>query len=206
MDAQPVLLPRPGRGGASGRTISTACARPAPRSARSSRSSADGVPPGLGAPVYGKLDARPRRGADEHQCGQGRRDRRRVRRRRALRGEENADEMRMQDGRVVFGVEPCRRHPRRHLHRPADRRALRRQADQLDPDAAPFGGPRRRRGRGQRPRAGTTPASASGPCRSARRCWPACWPTICCATGRRIRTRPARPGCRATDLLASRRE
>ena len=39
---------------------------------------AEGVPAGLGAPVYGKLDARSRRGADGHQRGQGRRDRRRL--------------------------------------------------------------------------------------------------------------------------------
>ena len=63
---------------------------------------ADGVPPGLGAPVYGKLDADLAAalmsinavkgveiGAGFHAA--------------TLSGEENADEMRMQDGRVVFG-------------------------------------------------------------------------------------------------------
>ena len=54
-----------------------------------------------------------------------------------LSGEENADEMRMKDGKVALPVEPGRRHPRRHLDRPGHRRALRGQADQLDPDAAP---------------------------------------------------------------------
>ncbi len=46
---------------------------------------AEGVPAGWGAPIYGKLDARSRRGDDVHQRGQGRRDRRRLRRRRAHR-------------------------------------------------------------------------------------------------------------------------
>jgi hypothetical protein len=40
---------------------------------------ADGVPPGWGEPLYGKLDGdSPRH--DGHQCGQGRGDRRRLRR------------------------------------------------------------------------------------------------------------------------------
>src|SRR5260370_37507919 len=33
-----------------------------------------------------------------------------------------------------------------------------------------------------RPTAGTIPASASAPCRSAKRCWPASWPTTSSAT------------------------
>jgi hypothetical protein len=54
-----------------------------------------------------------------------------------LTGEENADEMRMgADGQPAVPVEPRRRHPRRHFDRPADRRAFRRQADLVDPDAA----------------------------------------------------------------------
>ena len=53
----------------------------------------------------------------------------------ALTGEENADEMRMRQRRhAAVPVQQCRRHPRRHLHRPAGRRPLRRQADLLDPD------------------------------------------------------------------------
>ena len=40
---------------------------------------AEGIPVGLGAPVYGKLDADLAVGTDEHQCGQGRGDRRRFR-------------------------------------------------------------------------------------------------------------------------------
>ena len=46
---------------------------------------AEGVPAGLGAPIYGKLDQDIACGADEHQRGEGRRDRRRLRRRRRCR-------------------------------------------------------------------------------------------------------------------------
>ncbi len=62
---------------------------------------ADGVPPGLGAPVYGKLDAdiagalmgiNAVKGVE---IGEGFAAA-------ALRGEDNADAMRMQDGRVIF--------------------------------------------------------------------------------------------------------
>ena len=45
---------------------------------------AEGVPAGWGAPIYGKLDAELASRADERQRGQGRRDRRRLRRGRAL--------------------------------------------------------------------------------------------------------------------------
>ena len=45
---------------------------------------AEGVPPGLGAPVYGKLDADLAARADGHQRRQGRRDRRRLRGRGAV--------------------------------------------------------------------------------------------------------------------------
>ena len=94
------------------------------------------MPPGLGEPVYDKLDAdiaaalmriNAVKGVE---IGDGFAAA-------ALSGEANADEMRMRDGLVEFAVEPCRRHAGRHLDRPADRRALCRQADQFDPDAAP---------------------------------------------------------------------
>ena len=107
---------------------------------------AEGVPPGLGAPIYGKLDAdlagalMSINAVKGVEIGEGFAAA-------ALSGEANADEMRMHDGRGRVRLQPRRRHPGRHLHRPADRRALRRQADQLDPDAAPFGrplGPRHR--------------------------------------------------------------
>ena len=54
---------------------------------------AEGVPAGWGAPIYGKLDADLAGGDDVDQRGQGRGDRRGLRRRR-LTGEDNADEMR----------------------------------------------------------------------------------------------------------------
>ena len=46
---------------------------------------AEGVPAGLGAPIYAKLDGDLAARADGHQRGQGRGDRRRLRRRRAVR-------------------------------------------------------------------------------------------------------------------------
>ena len=161
---------------------------------------AEGVPPGLGAPIYGKLDAEIAaalmsiNAVKGVEIGEGFAAA-------ALSGEANADEMRMRDGVVDVRLQPCRRHPGRHLHRPADRGAVRGEADQLDPDAAPDRGPHRPGDRDHAPRAATTRASASAPCRWARRCWPACWPTICCATGRRTRTRPPRRGCRATERV-----
>jgi chorismate synthase len=128
---------------------------------------AEGRAAGLGAPIYGKLDAdiaaalMSINAVKGVEIGDGFAAA-------ALRGEDNADEMRMAATAAVFPVQPCRRHSGRHLHRPAGRRALRGQADQLDPD------PRRSVDRtGARPRsspkAATTPASASAPCRWARR-------------------------------------
>ena len=78
-------------------------ARPAPRSAPSSRSWPKACPRVSGAPIYGKLDADLASRDDEHQRRQGRRDRRRLRRAAELTGEENADEMRMgNDGKPLF--------------------------------------------------------------------------------------------------------
>ena len=63
---------------------------------------ADGVPPGLGAPIYGKLDAEIAaalmgiNAVKGVEIGDGFAAA-------ALRGEGNADEMRMRDGEVVFG-------------------------------------------------------------------------------------------------------
>mgnify|MGYP001035414255 FL=1 len=63
---------------------------------------ADGVPPGLGAPIYGKLDAdlaaalMSINAVKGVEIGEGFAAA-------ALSGEENADEMRMQDGQVAFG-------------------------------------------------------------------------------------------------------
>ena len=91
---------------------------------------AEGVPPGLGAPIYGKLDAdlaaalMSINAVKGVEIGDGFAAA-------ALSGEENADEMRMRDG-GVDSVEPCRRHSGRHLHRSADRGAVRGEADELD--------------------------------------------------------------------------
>ena len=94
---------------------------------------AEGVPAGLGAPVYGKLDgdlAGALMGINAVkgvEIGAGFAAA-------ALSGEDNADEMRMgNDGKPRVPVQPRRRHPRRHLHRPADRGALCGQADLVDP-------------------------------------------------------------------------
>ena len=129
---------------------------------------ADGVPPGLGAPIYAKLDSdlamalmtiNAVKGV-EIGAGMAAADADRHReRRRDLHGQR----------RPALLVEPCRRHPRRHLHRPGRRRPLRGQADLLDPHPAPDHHRRPARRPRSSPRAATTPASASAPSRSARR-------------------------------------
>ena len=81
--------------------ISTACARRVRPAARSSRVVASGVPAGLGAPVYGKLDQDIASGlmsinaVKGVEIGAGFASA-------ALSGEDNADEMRMEDGSPVF--------------------------------------------------------------------------------------------------------
>ena len=107
---------------------------------------AEGMPAGLGAPIYGKLDAEIAaalmsiNAVKGVEIGDGFDAA-------ALSGEENADEMRAgNDGRAAVPLQPCRRYPRRHLDRAADRGALRRQADLLDPGDAGDGDADRRRG------------------------------------------------------------
>ena len=129
---------------------------------------ASGVPVGLGEPIYGKLDAdlasammgiNAVKGVE---IGAGFAAA-------SLSGEENADEMRMAEGARQVSLQQRRRHPGRHLDRAGHRRALRREADELDPDRR--GGPwiwQETMSRSQR-KAGTIPASASAPCRSAKR-------------------------------------
>ena len=93
---------------------------------------AEGVPPGLGAPIYGKLDAdlaaalMSINAVKGVEIGAGFAAA-------ELSGEENGDEMRAgNDGKPVFSLQQCRRHSRRHFHRPAGGRAVRRQADLID--------------------------------------------------------------------------
>ena len=82
---------------------------------------AEGVPAGLGAPIYGKLDQDIAAGmmsinavkGVEIGAGMAAAE---------LTGEENADEIRMRPDGEPVPDQQCRRHPRRHLHRPADRR------------------------------------------------------------------------------------
>ena len=92
----------------------------------------------------------------------------------ALTGEDNADEMRMgNDGKPRFlsnhaggilgGISTGQPIVARFAVKPTSSILTPRKTDR----------PLRQRGRDRRPRAATTPASASAPCRSARRCWPA---------------------------------
>ncbi len=132
---------------------------------------AEGVPAGLGAPIYGKLDddiasaLMSINAVKGVEIGDGFAAA-------ALSGEDNADEMRMgNDGKPRF----LSNHAGGILGgistgQPIGR-ALRRQADLVDSDAAPDGRSIRPRNRRRRPRAATILASASAPCRSARRWW-----------------------------------
>ena len=107
---------------------------------------ADGVPAGLGAPIYGKLDQDIAAAHDVDQRREGRRDRRTASRAARLRGEENADEMRAgNDGRPVFLSNNAGGILGGISTGPADRRALRGEADVVDPDA----GARASRARGE---------------------------------------------------------
>ena len=80
---------------------------------------------------------------DEHQRGEGRRDRRGLWRGRIVgRGKRRRDAHRQQ--RHALPVQQCRRRARRHLDRPAGGGALCGEADVVDPVAAPDGRSRRR--------------------------------------------------------------
>ena len=125
-------------------------------------------PPGLGAPIYGKLDTdlaaamMSINAVKGVEIGDGMAAA-------ALTGVENADEIRMGPDGPVYPVEPCGRHPGRHLDRAGRGGALCGQADLVDPDAAPDHHASAATRPSSSPRAATTPASASAPCRWARR-------------------------------------
>ncbi len=163
-----VLLPRPGRRPAAWESYLSEVRKAGSSAGAVIEVVAEGVPPGLGAPIYGKLDAdlagalMSINAVKGVEIGEGFAAA-------ALSGEANADEMRMHDGMVAVRLQPCRRHPGRHLHRPADRGALRGQADQFDPDAARSRSTATATTSRSPPRAATTPASASARCRWARR-------------------------------------
>ena len=134
---------------------------------------AEGVPAGLGAPVYGKLDGdlagalmgiNAVKGVEIGAGFAARRAVGRGQRRRDAHGQRR---------QAAVSLQQRRRHPGRHLDRPAGGGALCGQADLVDPDAAQDRRPLRQRDRGRRPRAATIHASASGRCRSARPWWPA---------------------------------
>ena len=153
---------------------------------------ADGVPAGLGRADLRQARPGHRLGADEHQRGQGGGDRRWLRRRRRCPARRMPTRCAWTRRNAGVPVEPCRRHSRRHLDRAADGGALRGKADLLDPDAAATIDTARATTPRFRPRAATTPASASARCRSARRWSPSCWPTTTSATA----ARPAKgDGC-----------
>ncbi len=95
---------------------------------------AEGVPPGLGAPLYGKLDQdlaaamMSINAVKGVEIGEGMAAA-------ALTGSANADEMEMGKG-PSLPVEPGGGHPGRHLHRPAGGVPLCGEAHLVDPDAA----------------------------------------------------------------------
>ncbi len=100
---------------------------------------ADGIPAGLGAPIYAKLDAdiagafMSINAVKGVEIGDGMAAA-------ALTGEENADEMRKGKGGAEIFIEPWRRRDGRHFHRPADRGAVRGEADIFHPEPAQDGG------------------------------------------------------------------
>ena len=95
---------------------------------------ARGVPAGLGAPVYGKLDTdlaaamMSINAVKGVEIGEGMSAA-------MLTGEANADEIFMgNDGQPGLFLQPCRRHPGRDQHRAGRRGALCGQADVVNPD------------------------------------------------------------------------
>ena len=132
---------------------------------------AEGVPAGLGAPIYGKLDSDLAAALMGDQCGQRRRDRRRLcgRCAHAARTTPTRCAWATTASRVFSPTMPAAFSAE---FRPASRSSA----------VSPSSRPRRSSPRGARsiatatrprssPRAGTTPASAFAQCRSARPWW-----------------------------------
>ena len=107
---------------------------------------AEGVPPGLGAPIYAKLDGELAAAmmsinavkGVEIGAGFGAAE---------LTGEEKRRRDAHRQQRYSVSVQPCRRRARRHLDRPAGGGAFCGQADLVDPVAAPDRGSQRPRHR-----------------------------------------------------------
>ena len=107
---------------------------------------AEGVPPGLGAPIYAKLDGELAAAMMSINAVKGVEIGAGLWRRRIVgRGKRRRDAHQQQ--RHAVSVEQRRRRARRHLHRPAGGGALCGEADLVDPFAAQDGGSRRRRHR-----------------------------------------------------------
>ena len=154
---------------------------------------ASGVPVGLGDPVYDKLDADLAKAlmsinaVKGVEIGDGFATA-------AMSGEENADEMRMQDGEAVFlsnhaggilgGISTGQDIVCRLAVKPTS--SILSTVRSVDSSATRSS---------CAPRAATIPASASAPRRWPRPWSPACWPIICCATApkRRRAAEPVRP-------------
>ena len=130
---------------------------------------ADGVPPGWGEPVYGKLDGELAAAMMSIN---------------AVKGVEIGDGFasvaqsgtrasRRDDARRL-PVEPRRRHPRRHLHRPAGRRVRSRSSRPPACACRRAAWTSKAIESKSSPPAATIPASASAPRRSARRWWRWC--------------------------------
>ena len=107
-----------------------------------------GVPAGLGAPVYGKLDAdlgaalMSINAVKGVEIGNGFAAA-------SVSAEENADEMRIEDGAARFSFQQGGRRSGRYRHRPGRDRPVRRQADLVDPEGAEDRRRPRRRDRDQ---------------------------------------------------------
>ena len=119
VDENPFFCPDPGRWRRPGRHSCSEVRKSGSSAGAVIEVVADGVPPGLGAPIYGKLDAdlagalMSINAVKGVEIGEGFAAA-------ALSGEANADEMRMRDGRGGVRVQSRRRDPRA-ASRPASR-------------------------------------------------------------------------------------